>query len=190
MPTPGVRSVVDTSRIQSPGQAAAAGRRSNLPPREESNGEASTAGLSVGRVCLDEAVGRTDPGYVVPVLRAAGFARKGRRFILGNEDGHLAFIQVSTSGKLAIGDGYRHFSAARWMAPKPFVEFAVARRISDPALYPSLGMRMRAIRPPLEFWKGHGVAPRRQTPSGISSRTTLTTTTPAAGLWPRGSDLR
>jgi hypothetical protein len=59
---------------------------------------------------------------VSPALRAEGFKRKGRRFVIVNELGDLALIEISTSGKLALGDGYRHFWVRPWLLPEPFAD--------------------------------------------------------------------
>ena len=69
---------------------------------------------------------------VAPALRAVGFKRKGRRFVITNELGDLAVIEVSTSGKLAMGDGYRHFWVAPWLLPEPFADLWRLRRSPDP----------------------------------------------------------
>ena len=87
---------------------------------------------------------------VAPPMRAAGYKRKGRRFILENDRGDRAFIEVSTSGRLVLGDGYRHFWVRPWMMPEPFTDKWRARTVGDP-LSAGDGLPLWDVRPPAAF---------------------------------------
>jgi hypothetical protein len=93
--------------------------------------------------------------HVAPVMRAAGFKRKGRRFFRANEEGDEAVVEVSTSGKMVYGDGYRYFWVRPWIMPEPHADLW---RFGEHTWGPDghEGLNMRPLPPPMSFWKGAG----------------------------------
>lgn len=70
---------------------------------------------------------------VAPAPRAEGFKRKGRRFVIANDLGDPALIEISTSGKNALGDGRRHLWVRPWLLPEPFADLWQFRGAPYPA---------------------------------------------------------
>lgn len=98
---------------------------------------------------------------VAPALRAEGFRRKRRRFVMANDLGDLAVIEVSTIGKLALGDGYRHFWVKPWLLPEPFADLWRSQGAPYPA-GPEQGVPLRDVQPSPPFcstWPGGSYGP-------------------------------
>lgn len=87
---------------------------------------------------------------VAPALRGAGFKRKGRRFVLTNELGDQAVIEVSTHAKLALGDGWRHFWVLPWLLPEPHADLWRHRGASY-AAGPEQGLSLWGLPAPPPF---------------------------------------